>query len=59
MTRKRPPTPKPRDLTPGEQKTGVTEGWQSGVGASYPDPHEGERGSGKNEPDPRAKKEGS
>lgn len=27
------------DKTPGEQHTGVTQGWQSGVGDTFPDTH--------------------
>jgi hypothetical protein len=34
-----PTKARPHDLPPGEQKTGVTEGWQSGIGSTFPDPH--------------------
>ena len=40
------------DLPPGEHKTGVTEGWQSGVGSTFPDPHESQRSPKLRHPDP-------
>jgi hypothetical protein len=35
----KPTGPEPKDKTPSEAHTGVTQGWQSGVGDSYPDTH--------------------
>ncbi len=35
----KPTTPEPKDKTPREQHTGVTQGWQSGVGDTFPDTH--------------------
>lgn len=35
----KPRDAEPEDKTPGEQHTGVTQGWQSGVGDTFPDTH--------------------